>query len=285
MGNTLKTAGLLFGLTCLLLFIGGLLGGRAGMTVALILAAVMNLGSWWFSDKLVLRMYRAQPVSQSEAPRLYAMVQRLTQRAGMPMPSLYVLPQNAANAFATGRDPQHAAVAVTRGLVDILDEREVEGVLAHELAHVQNRDTLTMAVAATLAGAVMWLATMARFSAMFGGYGRDDRGGHGGVVGLLAVAILAPLAAMIIQMWVSRTREYAADAAGARMAGSPDGLASALGKLSQASGRRPLAASPQTAHLFIVNPLSGGGMARWFSTHPPLEERIARLRAMRLQPA
>jgi heat shock protein HtpX len=277
--NYLKTALLLGLLTGLIVLCGGAMGGRSGMAFALVLAAIMNLGSYWFSDKIVLAMYRAQPVSESEAPRLHSIVERLVARAGLPKPKLYVLPQPAPNAFATGRNPSHAAVAVTSGLLEMMDDEELEGVIAHELSHVRNRDILIASVAATIAGAVTMLASMARWAAIFGGFGgRDDReGGSGGALSLLFMAILAPIAAMIIQMAVSRSREYAADATGARLAGAPNGLARALEKLSRASQRIPMDASPATSHMFIVTPLSGRAFLNLFSTHPPIEERIRRL--------
>lgn len=274
--NHMKTVLLLGLLTGLILVCGQLLGGRTGVVVALGLAALMNIGSYWFSDRIVLAMYRAQPVSEQQAPRLHALVERLVARAGLPKPKLYVLPQKAPNAFATGRNPSHAAVAVTQGLLELMNEEEVEGVLAHELAHVKNRDILIGSIAATIAGAIAVLASMARWGAIFGGFGgRDDR--DGGIIGLLAMAIVAPFAALVIQMAVSRSREYAADATGAEIAGNPYGLARALEKLGQYSRRVPLPASPATSHMFIVKPFSGRAMMRLFSTHPPVEERIRRL--------
>ena len=274
--NHMKTVLLLGLLTGLILVCGQLLGGRTGVVVALGLAALMNLGSYWFSDRIVLAMYRAQPVSEQQAPRLHALVDRLVASGDLPKPKLYVLPQKAPNAFATGRNPRHAAVAVTQGLLELMNEEEVEGVLAHELAHVKNRDILIGSIAATIAGAIAVLASMARWGAIFGGFGgRDDR--DGGVLGLLAMAIVAPIAALVIQMAVSRSREYAADATGAEIAGNPYGLARALEKLEQYSRRVPLPASPATSHMFIVKPLSGRAMMRLFSTHPPVEERIRRL--------
>jgi heat shock protein HtpX len=271
--NYAKTALLLGLMTGLILVCGKLLGGNAGMIIALGLAAVMNFGSYWFSDKLVLRRYRARPVSPAEAPRLHSMVDELVSRAGMPKPALYVLPEKAPNAFATGRNPQHAAVAVTQGLLELMDEEEVAGVVAHELAHIKNRDILIASVAATIAGAVSLLATMARWGAIFGG-GRDR---EGGILGLLAMAIVAPIVAVIIQMSVSRSREFGADATGAAIAGNPHGLARALDKLGAYSKRVPLDASPATSHMFIVMPLGGRGLKNLFSTHPPIEERIRRL--------
>jgi heat shock protein HtpX len=282
MGNQIRTTILLAVLTALILWIGQVLGGRQGMMIALIFAAGMNFFSYWYSDKLVLRMYHAREVTANQAPELYAIVQRLTQQAGLPMPKLYVIPQEAPNAFATGRNPEHAVVAVTEGLRKIMNRDEITGVLAHELAHVKNRDILIGSIAATMAGAIMMLATMARWSAIFGGIGgsNDERGG-GGIIGLIAMSIIGPMAAMIIQMAISRSREYLADATGAKFAGHPEGLAAALEKLGAYSKRLPMNASPATAHMFIVNPLSGRSMLNLFSTHPPLEDRIARLRGIR----
>jgi heat shock protein HtpX len=276
-----RTTLLLGALTGIIMLIGHLLGGSQGVVIAFIFAAVMNFGSYWFSDKIVLSMYSARQVSEAEAPMLYRIVHNLALRARIPMPKLYIIPTDAANAFATGRNPEHAAVAVTEGILRMMDERELTGVLAHELSHVTNRDILISSIAATLAGAIMMIANMARWAAIFGGYSRsDDREGGGGVLGLIAMSILAPIAAMVIQMAISRTREYAADASGAQTSGDPLGLASALGKLGRAAERIPLDASPQTSHLFIVNPLSGRSLMQLFSTHPPLEDRIERLRAM-----
>jgi len=278
--NGFRTAVLLSVLTALMLWVGQLLGGTQGLRIALIFAVVANIGSLWFSDRLVLRMYRAQPIAESDAPGLYRTVRELTQLAQVPMPALYVIESDSPNAFATGRSPSHAAVAVTTGIVRLLGETELRGVIAHELAHVKNRDTLTSAVAATLAGAIMWVASMAKWGLMFGSVGRDDREDEGGgLFGLLAMMIFAPMAAVLIQMAISRSREFAADATAARTTGDPFALASALGKLTYAAERVPMKAQPQTAHLFIVNPLSGGSVARFFSTHPPAEERIRRLRA------
>lgn len=279
MGNQIRTTILLAVMTALILWVGQLLGGRQGMIIALIFAAAMNFFSYWYSDKLVLKMYRAGEVTPGQAPELYETVRRLTQRAGLPMPKLYVIPQQTPNAFATGRNPEHAVVAVTEGLLNIMEHDEVAGVLAHELAHVKNRDILIGSIAATMAGAIMVLATMARWSAIFGGAGsNDDEGGGTGFIGLIAMSIIAPMAAMIIQMAISRSREYQADATGAGFAGNPEGLARALEKLGSYSKRLPMNANPSTAHMFIVNPLSGKNLMNLFSTHPPLEERIARLR-------
>jgi heat shock protein HtpX len=274
--NYLKTALLLGLMTGLILVCGQLLGGRTGLLLALGLAAVMNFGSYWFSDKIVLKMYRARPVTEQQAPRLHAIVDGLIARGGLPKPKLYVLPQQAPNAFATGRNPQHSAVAVTAGLLELMTDEEVEGVVAHELAHIKNRDILISSIAATIAGAVAMLASFARWGAIFGGFGgRDDR--EGGIIGLIAMAIVAPIVAMIIQMAVSRSREYAADATGADIAGNPHGLARALQKLGHYSKRVPMQSTPATSHMFIVKPLSGRGLKSLFSTHPPIEERIRRL--------
>jgi heat shock protein HtpX len=276
-----KTALLLAVLTALLVLIGGAIGGQQGMLVAFLLALVMNFFSYWFSYKIVLAMYGARPIEESQAPALYRIVRTLATRGGIPMPRVYLIPTDTPNAFATGRNPQHAAVAVTEGSMRILDEEELEGVLAHELSHVKNRDVLIATIAATLAGAITYLAHMAQWAAIFGGR-RDDEEEGGGAFGAIFMAILAPIAAMLIQMAVSRAREFQADATGARLAGKPWGLAKALEKLDTASKAMPMDASPATAHLFIVNPLSGRSLLRLFSTHPPIEERIARLRSMRV---
>jgi len=282
MANLMKTGVLLAALTVLLVLIGGAIGGQNGMVMAFVLAMVMNFGSYWFSDRIVLAMYRAQPVDEAQAPALYRIVRTLATRAGIPMPRVYMLPEATPNAFATGRNPQHAAVAVTEGIMRVMSEDELEGVLAHELSHVQNRDTLIMAIAATLAGAITYMAHMAQWAMIFGGGRRDsdEDGGGGGVVGGLLMIVLAPLAATLIQLAVSRSREFQADASGAQMAGQPWGLAKALEKLETASKMAPMQATPATAHLFIVNPLTGGGWTTLFSTHPPVAERVARLRAM-----
>ena len=278
MANTMKTGFLLVLLTVLFVAVGSYVGGQSGMVMAFAFAVLMNAGAYWFSDKIVLRMYRAREVSEAEAPDLHSMVHRLATAAGVPMPKVYILPSESPNAFATGRNPQHAAVAVTQGIVRILTPDELEGVLAHEMAHVKNRDILIGTVAATLAGAIMMLARFAQFSAIFGG-GRNREGGGG--LGLIAMAILAPIGAMVVQMAVSRSREYQADASGARFCGRPESLARALEKIAGASRRVPLKASPATAHMFILSPLSGKGMMSLFSTHPPVEKRVERLRAMR----
>ena len=283
MGNQIRTTILLAVLTAFLIWIGQLLGGRSGMLIALVLAGAMNFFSYWFSDKIVLRMYKAKEVTPSQAPGIYSIVENLTRRANLPMPRIYIIPGDAPNAFATGRNPQHAVIAVTEGLLNLLDREEVAGVLAHELAHVKNRDILIGSIAATIAGAIMVLSNMARWAAIFGG-GRssDDEGGGGGggLVGLIAMSIMAPIAAMLIQMAISRSREYLADSTGAAFVGDPEGLARALEKLGAGARRMPMDASPSTAHIFTVSPLSGGGIMSLFSTHPPLEQRIARLRGV-----
>jgi len=279
--NALKTVFLLTLLTLLFVFIGQVVGGKSGMIIALIFAAIMNLTTYWFSDKIVLAMYRAQPIKESDNPRLYSLVRQTATQAGLPMPKVYMIPTQTPNAFATGRNPKHAAVAVTAGILKILDEDELEGVISHEMAHVRNRDILTGSIVATVAGAISVLAHMAQWGAIFGGYGgRDDEGRGGGGLGLLIMAIVAPLAALLIQMAISRSREYSADQTGAKISHKPLSLANALKKLDYASRRMPLEANPSTAHLFIVNPLSGKGMASLFSTHPPVEERVARLQKM-----
>jgi len=280
MGNTVKTALLLGALTGLLMFVGGLIGGRGGVYIAFIFAVILNFGSYWFSDKIVLKMYKAQEVSESVAPDLYSIVRNLALEASLPMPRVYIIPEETANAFATGRNAEHAVVAVTAGIMRILNREELEGVIAHELSHIKNRDMLISSMAATIAGAISMLATMAQWAAIFGG-GRSDDDDHGGIIGLIAMAIFAPLAAAVIQMAISRSREYLADAGGARITKNPYGLAAALEKLTKASQIIPMNANPSTAHLFIVNPLTGKSLMNLFSTHPPLEERIARLRSMK----
>ena len=283
MGNLIKTGFLLVVLTCLLILIGGAVGGRQGMAIAFVMALVMNVGSYWFSDKIVLGMYGARAVTEAEAPQLYRIVRQLAAEARIPVPPIYIIQDDSPNAFATGRNPQHAAVAVTEGILRIMNEEELRGVLAHELSHVKNRDTLIMTIAATIAGAITYLAQMAQWAAIFGGGRRsDENGGGGSAIGALLMAILAPFAAMLIQMAISRSREYQADASGAQLCHRASGLAQALQKLDTASRQVPMEATPATAHLFIVNPLTSGGLASLFSTHPPIEERIARLRAMRL---
>lgn len=281
MGNTFKTVFLLGTLTGLLVVFGNYFGGTQGMMIAFLFALVMNFGAYWFSDKIVLAMYKARPVTEAEAPELVSLVRSLSQRAHLPMPKVWIVPSPAPNAFATGRNPQHAAVAVTEGLLQIMNRDQLEGVLAHELGHVTNRDTLISAVAATLAGVIMMLANMARWAAFFGG-GRDDEDRGGGILGLLGMAILAPIAALLIQMAISRTREFVADATAARLTKKPLALASALERLQVAAERIPLDANPATSHMFIVNPLSGKSLLRLFSTHPPVEERVKRLRAIQV---
>ncbi len=279
MGNWMKTTLLLGLLTGLLLWIGELMGGRQGLVLALGITGLMNLVAYFFSDKIALAMHRAKPVDEAQAPELYAMVAELTQRGGLPMPRLYLIPEAQPNAFATGRSPSHAAVAVTEGLLRAMDREEVKGVLAHELTHVMNRDILISSVAATLAGALTVLARMAGYAMMFGGgRDRDDRGGG---LGGLFFMIVAPFAALLIQMAISRSREFAADAGAARLIGHPMGLAAALRKLGAYSARVPMvSAQATTAHMMIANPFSGRGLMNLFSTHPPMEERIARLEAM-----
>src|SRR5438128_235963 len=276
MGNTFKTAFLLTALTLLLLFIGRAFGGQNGMIFALVIAGVLNFVSYFCSDKLALAMYRARPVTREELPRAYETVERLTQRIGLPMPKIYVIPTDSPNAFATGRNPQHASVAVTQGILNLLTDEELEGVLAHELGHVNNRDILISSVAATIAGAITMLASMGRWAMIFGGMERDDRDRGGGIAGLFML-ILAPIAASLIQLAVSRSREYQADATGAHFTGNPYALASAMAKLDAYSRRLPMMATPSTAHLFIIQPLLGMNLGSLFSTHPPIAKRIERL--------
>ena len=280
MGNTFKTAFLLTALTLLLMAFGRAFGGQNGMFLALAFAAVMNFVSYFYADKIALAMYRAQPVTREQLPRAFAAVERLTQKIGIPMPKMYVIPTESPNAFATGRNPQHASVAVTHGILELLNDEELEGVLAHELGHVNNRDILISSVAATIAGAITMLASMGRWAMIFGGYGGDrDRRGGGGLTALLML-IVAPIAASLIQLAVSRSREYQADATGAHFTGNPYALASALRKIDAYSRRVPLQANPSTAHLFIIQPFLGvnaGMFASLFSTHPPVEKRIERL--------
>ncbi|MGH7425543.1 MAG: zinc metalloprotease HtpX [Candidatus Methylomirabilales bacterium] len=281
MTNTFKTIFLLGTLTGLLVVFGNYFGGTQGMMIAFLFALLMNFGAYWFSDKIVQRMYRARQVTEAEAPELVGLVRSLSQRARLPMPKVWIVPSQAPNAFATGRNPAHAAVAVTEGLLQIMNRDQLEGVLAHELGHVTNRDTLISAVAATLAGVIMMLANIARWATFFGG-GRDDEDRGGGVVGLLVMAMLAPIAALLIQMAISRTREFVADATAAHLTKKPLALASALERLQMAAERIPLDANPATSHLFIVNPLSGRSLLRLFSTHPSVEERVKRLRAIQV---
>jgi heat shock protein HtpX len=277
MGNTFKTAFLLTALTLLLMFLGRIFGGQNGMLLALVIAAVMNFASYFYSDKIALAMYRAKPVTREELPRAYQIVERLTQKIGIPMPKMYVIPTDSPNAFATGRNPEHASVAVTQGILGLLNDEELEGVLAHELGHVRNRDILISSIAATIAGAITYLAEIARWGMIFGGYGGNREEREGGGFGALLMLILAPIAAFLIQLAVSRSREYQADATGAHFTGNPYALASALAKLDAYSKRRPLPATPSTAHLFIIQPFLGMGLGSLFSTHPPIAKRIERL--------
>jgi heat shock protein HtpX len=272
--NNIKTMLLLVTLTVILVGAGAYLGGKQGMTIALVFALLMNFFTYWYSDKIVLKMYRAQEVTEAEAPELFGIVRRLVQKAGMPMPKVYIIQQDQPNAFATGRNPQHAAVAVTTGIMHILSREELQGVIGHELAHIKHRDILIGTVAATIAGAISYLA----YFAMFFGHGDDDDGGNP-IIALL-MFIIGPIAALIIQMAISRSREYAADEGGAQLSGNPRYLSSALRKLHTASQQIPMKATPATSHMFIVNPLSGGRLAKLFSTHPPIEERITRLESM-----
>jgi len=278
--NTIKTVGLMTFMMVLFVAIGGALGGRGGMVMAILFATVMNVGMYWFSDKIVLRMYNAQPVTEAEAPEIYAIVHTLVQRAGMPMPKVYVIPDETPNAFATGRNPEHAVVAVTHGITRLLSREELTGVIAHELAHIKHRDMLTGTIVATIAGAISMLAQMAQWAMIFGGGRRDDDEGGSPIVAIVMM-IVAPIAAMMVQMAISRTREFEADKGGATIAGSPSGLSNALLKLEQGSKLIPMHdAKPATAHMFIVNPLTGGGLMKLFSTHPPIAERVQRLNDM-----
>jgi heat shock protein HtpX len=282
--NTLRTTMLMALLTGLLVMAGAAIGGRNGMTFALVMAAVMNFASYWFSDKIVLAMYGAREVSESDDPAFYGLVRQLAVQAGIPMPKVYLIDSDTPNAFATGRNPEHAAVAATTGIMRILTREELLGVMAHELSHVRHRDILISSIAATIAGAITYLAHMAQWAAMFGG-GRDrDEEGGGGAFGMILMAILAPIAAMLIQMAISRSREYEADRGGAELTGNPLYLAGALRKLAIANQQLPMDANPSTAHMFIVNPLTGGGLMSLFSTHPPMEERVRRLEAMAYGP-
>lgn len=277
--NTIKTLFLLVTLTLILVWAGAAIGGKQGMTIALFFAFAMNFFAYWFSDKIVLRMYRAHEVSEAEAPELYGIVRRLAQKAEMPMPKVYVMDEEQPNAFATGRNPKHAAVAVTSGIMRILSPQELQGVIGHELAHIKHRDILISTIAATIAGAISYLAQMAQWAMIFGHRGDDEEGG-GNPIAAIVMMIVGPIAALIVQMAISRSREYAADEGGARLAGNPRYLSNALKKLHRASQNIPMNANPATSHMFIVNPLSGGGILKLFSTHPPIEERIARLESM-----
>src|SRR5947199_1203911 len=276
MGNTFKTAFFLTALTLLLMGIGRAFGGQNGMLLALGVAAVTNFVAYFFSDKIALATYRAQPVTRDQLPRVYEVVERMTQRIGLPMPKIYVIPTDSRNAFATGRNPSHASVAVTQGILNLLNDEELEGVLAHELGHVRNRDILISSIAATIAGAITYFADIARWGMIFGGYERDNDN-RGGGIGALFMLILAPIAAFLIQLAVSRSREYQADETGAHFTGNPYALASALAKLDASSKRLPFQATPSTAHLFIVQPFLGMSMGNLFSTHPPIAKRIERL--------
>jgi heat shock protein HtpX len=285
-GNGLKTAVLLAALTALLVFLGDLLGGTSGMVIAFGFALLMNVGAYWFSDSIALKMSGAQEVSYEEAPELHDLIAELAQYAGLPKPRVAIIQADAPNAFATGRDPSHGVVAVTTGIMRILDRNELAAVLAHELGHIRNRDTLISTVAATVAGAITMIANMAQWAMIFGGFGRNDEeegGGIGSLVGGLFMIILAPIAAAIIQMAISRAREFEADSTGARVHGDPEALASALEKLEHYSKQVPLPVSPAASHLFIVQPLTGQSLASLFSTHPPVAERVARLRGMGMQ--
>ena len=278
MGNVFKTTILLTVMTLLFMLVGQALGGQRGMLMALIFAAVMNFISYFFSDKIALAAYRAQPITRDELPRVYNIVERLSQKVGLPMPKVYLIPTDSPNAFATGRNPQHASVAVTQGILGLLNDDELEGVIAHELGHVRNRDILISSIAATLAGAITWLAHIAQWGMIFGGYGGDREERRGGGLAAIAMIILAPLAAVLIQLAVSRSREYGADDTGAHWTGNPYALASALAKIDAYSKQRPLVASPSTAHLFIIQPFLGGmSFGNLFSTHPPTAKRIERL--------
>jgi heat shock protein HtpX len=278
--NNLKTGILLIALTLLLVWAGGAIGGQSGMLIAFGFAVVMNVGAYWWSDKLVLRMYRAQEISEAEDPELFGVVADLAQRASIPMPRVYRIPNPAMNAFATGRNPGHAAVAITDGLRKLLDRGELTAVMAHELSHVKHRDILIGTVAATIAGAVSIMGSMARWGAIFGGYGRDGEGGGGNIIVVLLVSMLAGVAAMLVQMAISRSREFEADAGAARLLGDPTAMISALRKRELGAQRIPMESNPATAHMFIVSPLRGGGVSKLFSTHPSTEERIQRLQAL-----
>ena len=280
--NYIKTGLLLIALTMLFVWIGGYFGGQAGASYAFLFALIMNVGAYWFSDKIVLAMYRAKEIDPREVPGLYNIVKELVVPAKLPMPKLYIAPQNSPNAFATGRNPRHAAVCVTQGILNLLDREELKGVIAHELAHIKNRDTLIMTVAATIAGAITMLASWARWAAIFGGFGsRGGRSRDSNIFGYLLMLIVAPIAAMLIQLAISRSREYAADRRGAHIARTPSGLANALLKLERGAKAYPMNADHTTAHLFIVNPLRGQGLAALFSTHPPVQKRVERLKAIK----
>jgi heat shock protein HtpX len=278
--NTMKTFLLMGLLTVLVVMVGNYFGGQGGMMMAFLFAIVMNFGSYWFSDKIVLRMYKAQQITREDYPDLFQLTEELAQRGGIPMPKLYMIPSDQPNAFATGRNPEHAAVAVTEGITRMLSRDELRGVIGHELAHIKHRDILIGTIAATAAGAISMLANMAQWAMIFGGGSRSNDREGGNPIGAIVMMIVAPIAAMMIQMAISRSREFVADEGGAQMAGNPLSLAAALKKLDVRSKQIPMHATPATAHMFIVNPLSGGGFAKLFSTHPPMEERVARLEAM-----
>lgn len=277
--NGFKTMVLMVSLTLLLVVMGGFIGGKSGMSIALVMAFGMNFIAYWFSDKIVLKMYGARQASESEAPELHGMVRQLSLKAGLPMPKVFIIDQEQPNAFATGRNPEKGVVAVTTGILRILSRSELEGVIAHELAHIKHRDILVGTVAAAIAGAIAYLAQMAQWSMIFGGRSDEDR--SGGPVAALVMMIVGPIAAMLVQMAISRSREYGADSGGAQITGNPLHLAGALRKLHLASRQIPMEANPATAHMFIVSPILGGGLAKLFSTHPPIEERVTRLEAMR----
>lgn len=280
MVNTMKTFILMAALTALFMFAGQALGGQSGMVFALLMALGMNFFAYWYSDKLALTMSRAREVLYDQAPQLHDMVEKLARNAGLPKPKVYVMPGQTPNAFATGRNPEHAAVAVTEGLLQLLQQDELEGVIGHELGHIKNRDILISSIAAVMAGAISYLATMAQWAMIFGGGGRNDDEGKGNLVAMLVMMLVAPLAAAIIQMAISRSREYLADGTGAKICGHPISLANALQRLEDYNHRMPMKVNPATAQMYIVNPLAGGGIASLFSTHPPIQERIKRLRAM-----
>jgi len=281
MGNQIRTTVLLTIMTVVIMLVGKMIGGTGGMMIALIFAGGINFFSYWYSDKIILKMYKAEEATEQDASLVYRIVDVLSKEAGLPMPKVYVIPQDSPNAFATGRNPENAVVAVTRGLLNTMNPDELAGVLAHELGHIKNRDILIGTIAATMAGAIMMLASMAKWSAIFGGFrGDDDEGG--GFIGLIAMAIIAPLAATLIQMAISRSREYLADSTAASITGNTEGLASALEKLGAYSRQIPMQAEPATAHMFITNPLAGSNMMKFFSTHPPIEERVARLRGTKV---
>lgn len=283
MGSRIRTTILLAVLTVVIMWVGKIIGGTPGMIFALLIAGGINFFSYWYSDKMVLKMYRAQPINRQDAPDLYNLVEGLALKADLPMPTLYIIPQQSPNAFATGRNPENAVVAVTEGLLRVMNRDELAGVIAHELGHIKNRDMLIQTIAATMAGAIMMLATLARWSAIFGGIGGGDDDEGGGFIGLLVMSIIAPLAAMLIQMAISRSREYLADSTSANITGNSQGLASALEKLGAYSKQIPMQAEPATAHMFIANPLSGQSMMHLFSTHPPIEKRISRLTGNRFE--